>query len=101
MNLALYGLRSGNEREWLCVDMGISFADAEVPGIDIILPDVQFLEKERKHLKGIVLTHGHEDHVGAMYDLWPVSRRRCSRHRSRRRFWNRSARWRRGRHPFR
>ncbi len=71
MNLALYGLRSGNEREWLCVDMGISFADAEVPGIDIILPDVQFLEKERKHLKGIVLTHGHEDHVGAMYDLWP------------------------------
>jgi ribonuclease J len=71
MNLALYGLRSGNEREWLCVDMGISFADAEVPGIDIILPDVQFLEKERKNLKGIVLTHGHEDHVGAMYDLWP------------------------------
>jgi ribonuclease J len=71
MNLALYGLHSGNEREWLCVDMGISFADAEVPGIDIILPDVQFLEKERKNLKGIVLTHGHEDHVGAMYDLWP------------------------------
>ncbi len=71
MNLALYGLRSGNEREWLCVDMGISFADAEVPGVDIILPDVQFLEKERRNLKGIVLTHGHEDHVGAMYDLWP------------------------------
>jgi ribonuclease J len=72
MNLALYGLRNGkNEREWLCVDMGISFADAEVPGVDIILPDVQFLEKEKKNLKGIVLTHGHEDHVGAMYDLWP------------------------------
>lgn len=71
MNLALYGLRAGNEREWICVDMGISFADAEVPGVDIILPDVQFLEKERRNLKGIVLTHGHEDHVGAMYDLWP------------------------------
>lgn len=71
MNLALYGLRSGTEREWLCVDMGISFADAEVPGVDIIMPDVQFLEKERRNLKGIVLTHGHEDHVGAMYDLWP------------------------------
>lgn len=72
MNLALYGLRTGkNEREWICVDMGISFADAEVPGVDIILPDVQFLEKERRNLKGIVLTHGHEDHVGAMYDLWP------------------------------
>jgi len=71
MNLALYGLRSGHEREWLCVDMGISFADAEIPGVEIILPDTQFLEKERKNLKGIVLTHGHEDHVGAMYDLWP------------------------------
>jgi ribonuclease J len=71
MNLALYGLRAGNEREWICVDMGISFADAEVPGVDIIIPDVQFLEKERRNLKGIVLTHGHEDHVGAMYDLWP------------------------------
>lgn len=71
MNLALYGLGSGRSREWLCVDMGISFADAEVPGVDIIIPDIQFLERERKNLKGIVLTHGHEDHLGAVYDLWP------------------------------
>jgi ribonuclease J len=71
MNLALYGLGSGRSREWLCVDMGISFADAEVPGIDIIIPDIQFLEREKKNLKGIVLTHGHEDHIGAVYDLWP------------------------------
>lgn len=71
MNLALYGLGSGRSREWLCVDMGISFADAEVPGVDIIIPDIQFLEREKKHLKGIVLTHGHEDHIGAVYDLWP------------------------------
>ena len=56
MNLALYGLRSGHEREWLCVDMGISFADAEIPGVEIILPDTQFLEKERKNLKGIAST---------------------------------------------
>lgn len=56
MNLGLYGLGSGRSREWLCVDMGISFADAEVPGVDIIMPDIQFLERERKNLKGIVLT---------------------------------------------
>jgi len=71
MNLALYGLGSGRSREWLCVDMGVSFADAEVPGIDIIMPDIQFLESERRNLKGIVLTHGHEDHIGAIFDLWP------------------------------
>jgi ribonuclease J len=71
MNLALYGLGSGQSREWLCVDMGVSFADAEVPGVDIIMPDIQFLESERRNLKGIVLTHGHEDHIGAIFDLWP------------------------------
>ena len=71
MNLALYGLGSGRSRDWLCVDMGVSFADAEIPGIDIIMPDIQFLESERRNLKGIVLTHGHEDHIGAIFDLWP------------------------------
>jgi ribonuclease J len=71
MNLALYGLGAGGRREWLCVDMGVSFADAEIPGIDLIMPDIRFLEGERKNLKGIVLTHGHEDHVGAIFDLWP------------------------------
>src|SRR5579871_755776 len=71
MNLALYGLGAGKLREWICVDMGVAFADAEVPGIDLIMPDIRFLEGERKNLKGIVLTHGHEDHVGAIFDLWP------------------------------
>ena len=71
MNLALYGLGAGGRREWLCVDMGVSFADAEIPGIDLIMPDIRFLEAERRNLKGIVLTHGHEDHVGAVFDLWP------------------------------
>jgi ribonuclease J len=71
MNLALYGLGSARGGEWLCVDMGVSFADELLPGIDLIMPDVGFLEEERKNLVGIVLTHAHEDHFGAIFDLWP------------------------------
>jgi ribonuclease J len=71
MNLALYGLGVGRERDWLCIDMGVSFADAELPGIDLIMPDIRFLEAERRNLVAIVLTHGHEDHMGALIDLWP------------------------------
>jgi ribonuclease J len=70
MNLALYGLASGNRREWICVDMGVSFGDHETPGVDLIMADVGFAEEQRRDLKGIVLTHGHEDHVGALFDLW-------------------------------
>ena len=71
MNLALYGLGSGRGGEWLCVDMGVSFADELLPGIDLIMPNIDFLEEERKNLVGIVLTHAHEDHFGAVFDLWP------------------------------
>jgi ribonuclease J len=71
MNLALYGLGSKHKRDWLCVDMGVSFADAELPGIDLIMPDIRFLAEEKRNLAGIVLTHGHEDHMGAVFDLWP------------------------------
>jgi ribonuclease J len=71
MNLALYGLASGNRREWLCVDMGVSFGDNDTPGIDLIMADIAFAEEQRRDVKGIVLTHGHEDHVGALFDLWP------------------------------
>jgi ribonuclease J len=71
MNLALYGLGSARGGEWLCVDMGVSFADELLPGIDLIMPNVSFLEDERKNLAGIVLTHAHEDHFGAIFDLWP------------------------------
>jgi ribonuclease J len=74
MNLALYGLASGNRREWICVDMGVSFGDAELPGIDLIMADIAFAEEERRDLKAIFLTHGHEDHVGALFDLWPKLR---------------------------
>jgi ribonuclease J len=71
MNLALYGLGSDGRGDWLCVDMGVAFADNELPGVDLIMADIRFLEEERRSLAGIVLTHAHEDHFGAVFDLWP------------------------------
>ncbi|HEY4142742.1 MAG TPA: ribonuclease J [Pseudolabrys sp.] len=72
MNLSIYGLGDGRNRQWLAVDCGVSFAAEEhLPGIDLILPDVRYLVSERKHLAGLVLTHAHEDHYGAMIDIWP------------------------------
>lgn len=73
MNLGLYGLGPKHRRKWLAVDLGISFATPEIPGIDIVMPDVAFLEHERAqgNLVGLVITHGHEDHVGGLFDLWP------------------------------
>jgi len=72
MNLSIYGLGDGARRQWLVVDCGVSFASEEhLPGIDLILPDVRYLLEERRNLVGLVLTHGHEDHMGALIDLWP------------------------------
>ncbi|WP_420134883.1 ribonuclease J [Rhodopseudomonas sp.] len=72
MNLSIYGLGNRAQRSWLAVDLGVSFGDEEhLPGIDLIMPDIRFLEKEKKNLVGIVLTHAHEDHFGAIIDLWP------------------------------
>lgn len=72
MNFAIYGLAQGNKRRWLAVDCGVSFGDEErLPGIDLIMPDIRYLEAEKKNLVGIVLTHAHEDHFGALLDLWP------------------------------
>jgi len=71
MNLALYGFGAQDDREWLIVDMGVSFAGPDLPGADLILPDIRFLESERHNLRGLVLTHAHEDHYGAVLDLWP------------------------------
>ncbi|WP_375398280.1 ribonuclease J [uncultured Sphingomonas sp.] len=62
MNVNLYGCQG----KWLMVDMGVTFADPAYPGIDLILPDLQFIEERRDDLVGIVLTHGHEDHIGAL-----------------------------------
>ena len=72
MNLSIYGLGNRNQRSWLAVDLGVSFGDEEhLPGIDLIMPDIRFLENERKNLMGLVLTHAHEDHLGAVPYLWP------------------------------
>ena len=75
MNLSIYGLGNRHQRRWLAVDLGVSFGTEEhLPGIDLMMPDISFLEKERKNLCGLVLTHAHEDHFGALIDLWPKLR---------------------------
>jgi ribonuclease J len=72
MNLSIYGLGNAHKRIWLAVDLGVSFASEEhLPGIDLIFPDIRYLVAERKNLVGLVLTHAHEDHYGAVLDLWP------------------------------
>ncbi len=71
MNLYVYGYGPPDDREWLIVDLGITFGSETEPGIDVILPDIRFLEAERPNLKGLLLTHAHEDHFGAVVDLWP------------------------------
>jgi ribonuclease J len=71
MNLALYGLGDEHRRQWIVVDFGVAFADDALPGIDLIMPDIRYLAEERRNLLGIVLTHAHEDHFGALLDLWP------------------------------
>ncbi|MCB1504756.1 MAG: ribonuclease J [Hyphomicrobiaceae bacterium] len=72
MNAYLYGYGPAKARNWLLVDLGITFPEGEFdPGVDVILPDLRFLEEDRASLSGIVLTHAHEDHVGAVIDLWP------------------------------
>ncbi len=74
MNLSIYGFGSEARRAWLAVDLGVAFGNEELPGIDLVMPDIRFLVEERRNLVGIVLTHGHEDHFGALIDLWPQLR---------------------------
>ena len=62
MNVNLYGC----EGKWVMVDLGLTFANSEYPGIELVLPDLEFIEKRKDDLLGIVLTHGHEDHIGAV-----------------------------------
>jgi len=72
MNLSIYGIGHEHDRTWLAVDLGVSFAAEEhLPGIDLILPDIRYLIEERRNLAGLVLTHAHEDHFGALLELWP------------------------------
>jgi ribonuclease J len=72
MNAYLYGYGPPDARKWLMVDLGITFPEGEDdPGIDVILPDLRFVEEERSALQGLVITHAHEDHIGAVIELWP------------------------------
>ena len=72
MNCYLYGLGPADDRRWLMVDLGITFPEGENdPGVDVILPDLRYIEAERSSLAGLVLTHAHEDHFGAVIELWP------------------------------
>ena len=72
MNCYLYGMGRGSSRRWMMVDLGITFPEGENdPGVDVILPDLKFIEANIRQLSGLVLTHGHEDHIGAVIELWP------------------------------
>ena len=71
MNLTLYGFGPERERRWLAVDLGVAFAGDDLPGIELILPDIRYLIEERRNIVGLVLTHAHEDHFGALLHLWP------------------------------
>ncbi|NVD38488.1 ribonuclease J [Ensifer sp. HO-A22] len=71
MNLGLYGYGKPGNRQWIMVDCGVTFPGPELPGVDLVLADISFLAEERRNLKGIIITHAHEDHYGGLNDLWP------------------------------
>ncbi len=71
MNCYLYGLGRGSGAEWIAVDFGIGFGDMETaPGVELVLPDISYLRQISKRVKGLFLTHAHEDHIGAIPHLW-------------------------------
>ena len=71
MNFNLYGYGPPYARKWIIVDVGVTFGDPSTPGVEIIMPDPSFIEAHAKDILGIVLTHAHEDHIGALGWLWP------------------------------
>ncbi|MEW6016968.1 MAG: ribonuclease J [Pseudomonadota bacterium] len=71
MNFNLYGFGPAHDRKWIIVDLGVTFGDLTTPGVDLILPDPAFIEDYADDILGIVLTHAHEDHIGAVAWLWP------------------------------
>ncbi len=77
MNFALYGWGPADAREWIVVDCGVTFPDASLPGVDLVLPDIRFIEENLGNLRGIIITHAHEDHYGALLDLWPRLKAQC------------------------
>ena len=71
MNLNLYAYGKPENQKWLIVDVGVTFADDSVPGIDLIYPDPGFIVEKKDDVLGIILTHAHEDHIGAIAHIWP------------------------------
>jgi ribonuclease J len=70
MNCYAYGFGPPAARQWILVDMGVKFGEETEPGIDIVLPDPTFIETNRAKFLGLILTHAHEDHLGAVPWLW-------------------------------
>ena len=71
MNMNLFAYGNPDNKKWIMVDIGVTFADDTFPGIDLIYPDPGFITDKKDDLLGIVLTHAHEDHIGAIAHLWP------------------------------
>ncbi|HEY4125503.1 MAG TPA: MBL fold metallo-hydrolase, partial [Rhizomicrobium sp.] len=75
MNFNAYGYGPPDERDWIIVDCGVMFGrEGTTPGIDLIMPDIRYLAEQRENVRAIVLTHAHEDHIGAIAHLWPQLR---------------------------
>ena len=71
MNMNLFAYGKPDKRKWIIVDVGVTFADDTIPGVDLIYPDPGFIIDKKDDLLGIVLTHAHEDHIGAITHIWP------------------------------
>jgi len=71
MNFNLYGFGPPHDRRWVVVDLGVTFGDQSTPGVEVILPDPEYIEEYAERILGIVVTHAHEDHIGAVAHLWP------------------------------
>ena len=71
MNMNLFAYGKPENRKWIIVDIGVTFADDTIPGVDLIYPDPGFITDKKDDLLGLVLTHAHEDHIGAIAHIWP------------------------------
>ncbi len=71
MNMNLFAYGNEEQKKWIIVDIGVTFADDTVPGVDLIYPDPGFIVDKKENLIGLVLTHAHEDHIGAIAHIWP------------------------------